>query len=74
VNVSIEGHTDKVGNAASNQTLSEQRAQSVMNLLINKGISKERLTSKGWGQSNPVADNRTEEGKAKNRRVEIVKK
>jgi len=72
--VSIEGHTDNVGNAASNQTLSEQRAQSVMNLLIGKGISKDRLSFKGWGQNNPVADNRTEEGKAKNRRVEIVKK
>lgn len=72
--VSIEGHTDNVGNAASNQTLSEQRAQSVMNLLIGKGISKDRLSSKGWGQNNPVADNRTEDGKAKNRRVEVVKK
>jgi outer membrane protein OmpA-like peptidoglycan-associated protein len=72
--VSIEGHTDNVGNAASNQALSEQRAQSVMNLLIAKGISKDRLSFKGWGQNNPVADNRTEEGKAKNRRVEIVKK
>lgn len=71
--ISIEGHTDNVGNAASNQTLSESRAKSVMNELISKGIVSSRLKSKGWGQTKSVADNATEEGKAKNRRVEIVK-
>ncbi|MBN1568954.1 MAG: OmpA family protein [Acidobacteria bacterium] len=71
--VSIEGHTDNTGTAQHNKTLSEQRAQSVLNAVVKGGIGKERLSSKGWGQDNPVADNRTEEGKAKNRRVEIVK-
>lgn len=72
--VSIEGHTDNVGDAASNKKLSEARAKAVMDALIAKGIKKERLSSVGWGQEKPVADNRTEEGRAKNRRVEIVKK
>ncbi len=71
--ISIEGHTDDTGNAASNQTLSESRAKSVMNELISKGIVSSRLKSKGWGQTKPIADNTTEEGKQKNRRVEIVK-
>jgi OOP family OmpA-OmpF porin len=72
--VSIEGHTDNVGTAQSNKTLSISRAKAVMNALIAKGITTTRLTSAGWGQENPIADNRTEDGKAKNRRVEIVKK
>jgi len=71
--VSIEGHTDNTGTPASNKTLSETRARAVVDALVAKGISKARLSSKGWGQEKPVADNRTEEGKAKNRRVEIVK-
>jgi outer membrane protein OmpA-like peptidoglycan-associated protein len=72
--VSIEGHTDNVGSDKSNQTLSENRAKSLMNVLIAKGIEKSRLSSKGWGASKPIADNKTDDGKAKNRRVEIVKK
>jgi len=72
--VSIEGHTDNVGDAAANKKLSEARARAIMDALIAKGIKKERLSSAGWGQEKPVADNRTEEGRAKNRRVEIVKK
>jgi outer membrane protein OmpA-like peptidoglycan-associated protein len=71
--VSIEGHTDNVGNAAANKTLSESRAKAVMDALVAKGINKTRLSSKGWGSTKPVADNATEEGKAANRRVEIVK-
>ena len=74
LNVSIEGHTDNVGNAVDNKKLSENRAKAVMVALAAKGIANERLSSVGWGQEKPVADNRTEEGKAKNRRVEIVKK
>jgi outer membrane protein OmpA-like peptidoglycan-associated protein len=72
--VSIEGHTDNVGTPAANKTLSEQRAKSVMGAVTKVGIPSNRLTAVGWGQEKPVADNRTEEGRAKNRRVEIVKK
>ena len=71
--ISIEGHTDNIGAEKSNQILSESRAKSVMNALVSKGINVSRLQYKGWGQTKPVADNNTEEGKAKNRRVEIVK-
>jgi len=74
LNISIEGHTDNVGTPQSNQTLSENRARAVMNAIIAKGIDKSRLSSVGWGQTKPIADNKTEEGRAKNRRVEIVKK
>jgi OmpA-OmpF porin, OOP family len=73
IKISIEGHTDNVGTAAANQTLSQNRAKAVMDAIIAKGIDKTRLSSKGWGQNKPVADNGTEEGKAWNRRVEIVK-
>ncbi len=72
--VSVEGHTDSTGTPAKNKTLSQERAQSVMSTLVAAGIDKKRLSAVGWGQEKPVADNRTEEGKAKNRRVEIVKK
>jgi len=72
--LSIEGHTDNVGTAASNKTLSEQRAKAVLDAVVKQGIAANRMTAVGWGQDKPVADNRTEEGKAKNRRVEIVKK
>jgi outer membrane protein OmpA-like peptidoglycan-associated protein len=71
--IKIEGHTDNIGTPKSNQTLSENRAEAVMNAIIAQGIDKTRLASKGWGQSKPIADNSTEEGRAKNRRVEIVK-
>lgn len=74
LNLSIEGHTDNVGSAAFNKTLSENRAKAVMNAIIAKGIPKARLSAKGWGQEKPIGDNKTEEGRAKNRRVEIVKK
>ena len=73
IKISIEGHTDNVGNAASNKTLSESRAKAVMDALTAKGISKSRLSSKGWGSTKPVSDNSTEEGRADNRRVEIIK-
>lgn len=71
--ISVEGHTDNVGGESSNRTLSEERAKAVMNAIAGKGIDKSRLVSKGWGQTKPIADNRTDDGKAKNRRVEIVK-
>ena len=71
--ISIEGHTDNVGALQSNQPLSENRAKAVMNAIVSKGIDKSRLLSKGWGQTKPIGDNNTEDGKVKNRRVEIVK-
>lgn len=70
---SVEGHTDSTGNAASNQTLSEARSKAIVDKLTQLGISADRLTSAGKGQSTPIADNGTDEGRAKNRRVEFVK-
>jgi len=72
--ISIEGHTDNTGTPASNKSLSLNRANAVVTALTAKGIAKNRLTSVGWGQEKPIADNATEEGRAANRRVEIVKK
>jgi OmpA-OmpF porin, OOP family len=73
VKFSVEGHTDSDGDEASNQKLSEARANSVKNALIELGIDASRLETKGFGESNPVNDNSTPEGKASNRRVEFVK-
>jgi OOP family OmpA-OmpF porin len=70
--VGVYGHTDNVGNAASNQRLSEERATSVKNYLISKGLNASRIEVKGYGQNNPIADNASAAGKAKNRRVQIV--
>ncbi|MDP2883931.1 MAG: OmpA family protein [Ignavibacteria bacterium] len=72
--LSVEGHTDNVGNAKSNKTLSEQRAKAVVAAITAQGIAGERLSSVGHGQDKPIADNNTEDGRAKNRRVELVKK
>ncbi|MEN8155452.1 MAG: OmpA family protein [Bacteroidota bacterium] len=70
---SVEGHTDNTGNDASNQSLSADRAETVMKTLVEMGIEKERLKSKGWGESKPMDDNNRPEGRANNRRVEFVK-
>ena len=69
----VQGHTDATGNAASNQTLSEKRAQAIVAKLVEMGISADRLTAVGKGQTSPIADNSSDEGRAKNRRVEFVK-
>jgi len=74
VNFSVEGHTDSDGDDAFNQTLSEQRAATVVSTLKKMGIDGSRMTSKGWGESKPLDTNATPEGKANNRRVEFVKK
>jgi outer membrane protein OmpA-like peptidoglycan-associated protein len=74
LNLSVEGHTDNTGTPASNKALSLARANSVMNAIVADGISSARLTAAGFGQESPVADNRTEEGRAQNRRVELVKR
>jgi OmpA-OmpF porin, OOP family len=71
--VSVEGHTDNVGSAAANQALSEKRAQAVVAWLSSHGVAAARLKAKGWGQTKPVEDNATDAGRAKNRRVELVK-
>jgi outer membrane protein OmpA-like peptidoglycan-associated protein len=70
--VGVYGHTDNIGNADANQKLSEERANSVKNYLISKGLLAKRIESKGFGQNQPIADNNTTAGKAKNRRVQIV--
>lgn len=67
----IDGHTDSVGSAVSNQKLSDSRAASVKNFLINGGVSSSRLTSKGFGETSPISPNTTAAGRANNRRVEI---
>ena len=71
LNILVGGHTDNVGNVANNLTLSENRAKSVMNYLIEKGIAADRLSAKGYGSSKSIHTNDREEGRAKNRRTEI---
>ncbi len=70
--VTIIGHTDNSGSDEYNNRLSERRAEAVKTFAINQGISASRLSTRGKGESEPIADNSNEEGKAKNRRVEIV--
>jgi outer membrane protein OmpA-like peptidoglycan-associated protein len=71
--LAIEGHTDNVGGGEANQKLSEQRAQAVVAALVQGGIAADRLSAAGFGAGKPVADNTSSEGRAKNRRVELVK-
>jgi outer membrane protein OmpA-like peptidoglycan-associated protein len=74
IKLSIEGHTDGDGSNEANQKLSEQRATAVVDAIVKGNIDKSRLTSAGFGEEKPIADNSTEAGKAKNRRVELIKK
>lgn len=69
----IVGHTDNVGNKAKNMQLSADRAASVKNFLVEKGISESRITTKGMGDTKPVATNKTPEGRAQNRRIEFIR-
>lgn len=71
-NVMIEGHTDNVGTASSNQALSERRAGSVQSYLLQQGIGSQRMTFSGMGEGQPIADNDTDSGRQQNRRVEII--
>ncbi len=71
VKIQISGHTDNVGKPADNLNLSNYRARAVVNYLIEKGTNGQRLSAKGFGETQPIADNKTETGKAKNRRTEL---
>jgi outer membrane protein OmpA-like peptidoglycan-associated protein len=71
-NIVVEGHTDNVGAKDYNQKLSEDRAGGVLNYLVEQGVTADRLTAVGYGFDRPIADNATKEGKAKNRRVDLV--
>ncbi len=69
--IEISGHTDDVGDDDANLKLSQKRAESVKNYLVSKGISPLRIVPKGYGETQPIADNSTPEGKSKNRRTEV---
>lgn len=71
-NILIEGHTDSTGTDAINEKLSEERAKSVTDYLTAQGVAGSRITSKGYGSMQPVADNSTEQGRTENRRVEVA--
>ncbi|MFM8709979.1 MAG: OmpA family protein, partial [Sphingomonadales bacterium] len=71
IKIEIGGHTDNIGKAADNLTLSDHRAKAVVNYLVGKKINASRLTAKGYGMDQPVADNATPEGRALNRRTEM---
>ena len=66
----LEGHTDSTGNANYNQKLSERRANSVKNVLVNQGLEADRITTVGYGETQPVATKATKEGRAQNRIVD----
>ena len=70
--VEVGGHTDNVGSDDANMKLSHERAKSVRNYLVKAGINSDRLQAKGYGETQPVADNDTEEGRKANRRTEFV--
>ena len=71
--IQVEGYTDNVGSKSSNEELSRQRAESVTNWLAEHGVDRGRLTAKGYGETYPTANNSTEDGRGKNRRVELVR-
>ena len=70
--IEIQAHTDNVGNAASNKRLSDRRADSAVQYLLENGVPQDRMRSSGYGASKPIADNSTEEGRQLNRRVELL--
>jgi len=71
--IAIEGHTDSIGQASYNQKLSADRAEAVRAWLVAHGVAADRLGAAGFGDTKPAADNATEDGRAKNRRVELVR-
>jgi len=72
IKVNVEGHTDSVGSDAYNQGLSERRAKAAVDYLVSKGVDSSRLIPTGYGESRPVATNDTDEGRAQNRRVDLI--
>ena len=70
--VELEGHTDSTGDAAANKQLSVDRANAIRDLLVQAGVDPTRITTSGYGADKPIASNDTEEGRAKNRRTELV--
>lgn len=70
--IEVGGHTDNVGDDASNMKLSHDRAKAVRDYLVNRGITSQRVQAKGYGESNPVATNDTDEGRQANRRTEFI--
>lgn len=72
IKISIDGHTDNVGDKKDNLTLSENRARAVYEYIVARGIGKNRLSYKGYGENKPIASNNTEEGRARNRRTEFL--
>jgi len=73
VKIEVDGHTDSTNTDKHNMILSQKRAESVMSYLIGQGVPASQMTAKGFGESQPVADNKTKEGRAKNRRVVLQK-
>jgi outer membrane protein OmpA-like peptidoglycan-associated protein len=73
LSLTIEGHTDNVGDAQANVALSSKRAEAVKSYLVGKGVSADRLSTKGLGATKPAAPNTTAEGRQQNRCVELVK-
>jgi outer membrane protein OmpA-like peptidoglycan-associated protein len=69
----VDGHTDNVGNNAANQKLSEARANAVVDYLRSRGFDAKRLSAVGFGENRPIADNATAEGRARNRRIAIMR-
>ncbi|WP_310392076.1 OmpA family protein [Hymenobacter sp.] len=72
--LAVQGHTDNTSTPAHNQQLSEARARAVVRALTAQGVAADRLQAAGFGQSQPLADNATDAGRAQNRRVELVKR
>jgi OOP family OmpA-OmpF porin len=72
ISVLVKGHTDSVGSEAYNDKLSQRRADSVVAFLVGQGVAADKIKAEGFGESHPVADNATDAGRARNRRVEIV--
>ncbi len=70
--IRVEGHTDSLGDAETNLQLSEQRAQAVLEALVSMGVSSERISALGMGEDFPIASNEDEEGRARNRRVDVI--